>query len=253
MKSKHNIKNHVRFKGDFKKEAQKEIPGRDLADFVAEQLRRKNFAVHSVENDEIWFTVKVSSGSIEYPLMISHSYLSDDYWEISCPWTLGFFARLFGKSEEPELKNLVETLDEILKTDKIITDIKWYGDYDDLTDDYIQKTAAKRMGIVGKYLYKIFLPLCITGWILAAIGGIRSGKESILLRIGVIMFMLPIASYFGFLAINLLWALVDDIKESFQKHLKKKWLRWIFFLFLGSSFAIITFLFAKIILHSLLK
>jgi hypothetical protein len=41
MKSKHTIKNHARFKGDFKKDVKGEIDGRDLAEFIAEQLRQK--------------------------------------------------------------------------------------------------------------------------------------------------------------------------------------------------------------------
>ena len=41
MKSKHIIKNHVRFKGEFKKEFKDEFPGRDLAEFIAEDKNMK--------------------------------------------------------------------------------------------------------------------------------------------------------------------------------------------------------------------
>ena len=236
MKSKHTIKNHARFKGDFKKDVKGEIDGRDLAEFIAEQLRQKNHVVRSVENDEIWFTVNVTSGSIEYPLMVCRSIENDDYWEISCPRTLGFFARLLGKSENTELQNLIDALDGILQGEKTVTDIKWYSDYLELSDDYIQKPGEKRLSVVGKYLQKLFLPLCLTGWVLALIGGILHGKESVLIRVGVIMFLLPIASYFGFIVISGLWGLVDDIKESFQKKKKKKWGRWFVALFFVSLF-----------------
>lgn len=230
MKSKHIIKNHVRFKGAFKKEFKDEFPGRDLAEFIAEQLRQKNYVVNSVEYEELWFTVNVLSGSIEYPLMVSRSAMKEDYWEISCQRTLRFFARLCGKSEDTEMQNLVNTLDEILQDEKTITDIKWYSDYSDLTDDYVQKPVAKRLNVVSKYLEKLFLPLCVTGWILALVGGIRSGKESLLLRIGAIIFLLPIGSYFCLIVLNFLWALIDDIRESYQKGKKKKWLRWFVYL-----------------------
>ena len=226
MKSKHIIKNHVRFKGDFKREVKDEIAGRDLAEFVAEQLRQKNYAVHSVEDDEIWFTVNVVSGSIEYGLMVSHSYMSDEYWEISCPRSLGFFARLKRKSEDTELQNLVNTLDEILRDEGTIKNIKWFSEYSDLTDSYITKPIAKRLRLADKYFEKLVLPLMITGWILAAIGGIVFGKESLLLRIGSIIFLLPFIYFFGFMAVRFLWGLVEDVKKTYRKRQKKKWLKW---------------------------
>ena len=52
MKSKHIIKNHVRFKGEFKKKFKDEFPCRDLAEFIAGQLRQKNCIVNSVEYEE---------------------------------------------------------------------------------------------------------------------------------------------------------------------------------------------------------
>lgn len=229
MKSKRIIKNHVRFKGAFKKEFKDEIPGRDLAEFIAEQLRQKNCVVNSVEYEELWFTVTVVSGFIEYPLMVSRSAMEEDYWEISCPRTLKFFARLRGKSEDVELQSLVNVLDEILQDKKTITHIKWYSDYSDLTDGYVRKPVARHLNIAGKYLSKLAPPICLTGWILALVGGIRSGKESLLLHIGAIMFLLPIGLFFCLIVLNFLWALIDDIRESYRKGKKKKWLRWFFY------------------------
>jgi len=230
MESKQIIKNHVRFKGEFKKEFKDEFRGRDLAEFIAERLRQKNYVVNSVEYEEPWFTVNVVSGLIEYPVMVSHSAMEDRYWEVSCPRTLGFFARFRGKSEDAELQNVVNALDEILQDEKTITDVKWYGDYSDLEDDYVQKPVAKGLNIIGKYIEKLVMPLCLTGCILALIGGIRSGKESLLLRIGTIMFLLPLIVWFSLMVINFSWLLIDDIKESYRKGLKKKWLRWFFVL-----------------------
>jgi hypothetical protein len=242
MKSKQIIRNHVRFKGNFNKEVQDEIQGRDLAEFIAEQLKQKNFEVLSVENEEIWFTVNVISDPTEYHLMVSHSPTEEDFWEITCPRTLGAFARLRGKSEDAELRNLIDALDEILHAEKTITDIKWYSDYGDLADDYIQKPAEKRLSTVGKYLEKLFLPLCAIGWILGLIGGISGGKESLLLRIGVIMFLLPIAAWFGLFVINLSVALTTNVVESYRKGLKKRWLRWIFVLILIALLVVPLFL-----------
>jgi hypothetical protein len=238
MKSKHIIKNHVRFKGEFKKEFKDEFPGRDLAEFIAKQLRQKKCVVNSVEYADPWFTVNVVSGSIEYPLMVSHSAFEEDFWEISCPRTLGRLAVYRGKSEDTEMQNLVNALDEILQDKETITDIKWFSDYSDLTDDYIKKPVAKRLSVVGKYLKKLAPPLCITGWVLVLIGGISGGKESLLLRIGAIMFMLPIVTFFGLIVINLVVALISDVHESFQKKKKKRWGRWLFAVFIISLFVV---------------
>lgn len=221
------INNHVRFKGGFKKKLKDEFPGRDLAEYIADHFRQKDFAVDSVEYTEPWFTVNVLSGSIEYPLMVSHSAMEEDFWEISCPCTLGFLARLRGKSEDTELQNLVNALDEILQDDETITDIKWFSDYEDLTDDYIQKPVAKHLATFGKYLEKTTLPVCVTGCLLAIIGGIRGGQENILFRIGVVMFVVPLIIWFGLIVINIFVALFGSIKESFQKKEKKKWGSWI--------------------------
>jgi hypothetical protein len=253
MKSKHTIKSHVRFKSNFKKDVKGEIDGRDLAEFTAEHLRQKDYAVRSIENDEIWFTVNVTSGSIEYPLRISRSLINDDYWEISCSRTLGFFSGLFGKSEDSELRNLVDTLNEILHAEQTITDIKWYEDYDDLCDDYIHKKGEKRLSVVGKYLYNLFLPLWLAGWILALIGGIHSGKESVLLRIGVTICFLLIFGYFGLIAVNLWYGLISNIRVMPRRVSKKKWISWfLLFLFTG-GFSVLALMFAWLILRSWLK
>ena len=130
MKSKSPIKTDVRFRGGgFKTEHSDEFAGRDLAEYIGEHFRQKGHTVNSVEYEEPWFTVKVVSGSIEYPLMVSHSAMKEDFWEISCPHTLGTLDRFRGKSEDAELQNLTDTLDAILHENEIITDIKWYSDY----------------------------------------------------------------------------------------------------------------------------
>ena len=236
------INNHVRFKGGFKKKLKDEFPGRDLAEYIADHFRQKDFAVDSVEYTEPWFTVNVLSGSIEYPLMVSHSAMEEDFWEISCPRTLGFFARLRGKSEDAELQSLVDVLDDILQDDETITDVKWFSDYEDLTDDYIKKPATKHLATFGKYLEKVVWPVCATGWVLGLIGGISGGKESILLRIGTIMFLLPFALFFGFIALKFIVALISDIKDSHRKRSKKKWFRWFIYCLIISAMVLPFFL-----------
>ncbi len=197
--------------------------------------------------------MNVTSGSIEYPIMVCRSIQNDDYWEISCPRTLGFFARLFGKSENSELQNLVNTLDEILQADKTIADIKWYSDYDDLSDGYIHKPAEKRLSLVGKFFNKLFMPVCAAGFILGIIGGIISGKDSILLRIGVTMGFLLIFGYFGLIAVNIWYGFICNVKEAYRKNSKKKWLSWLFFLLFAICFTVLALMSARLIFLMITK
>jgi hypothetical protein len=77
-------------------------------------------------------------------------------------------------------------------------------------------------------LKNFFLPLCLTGLILGLIGGISGGKESLLLRIGSIIFLLPFIVWLGLNAISYLVAVIYDIKDTHKQRSKKKWLRWFF-------------------------
>jgi hypothetical protein len=226
------MKQCVRFKSDFKTESNKgELPGRDLAEFLSDRLNKRHFEAGPIEDEEIWFTVKVVSSSKEFLLMVNQSSLDEEYWEISCQSKTGTLAKLFGKSEEAELQNLTDAIDEILRSEKTVRDIKWYKDYEELCDDYAKKRGEKRLSTVGKYLEKLFLPLFLGGMALAIIGVILNGKNSFLFRAGAIMFLLPVGAYFGFIVICGLWGLFDNIKQTFQKKEKKKWGRWILGLF----------------------
>lgn len=237
------INQHVRFRGGgFKTEHADEFAGRDLAEYLAAHLQQNGFVVNAVEYEEPWFTVTVVSGAIEYPVMVSYSAMKEGYREVSCPRTLGFFARLGGKSEDTELENLTNTLNKILRENETITDIKWYSDYSTLTDDYIQKPAARYLATFGNYLEKVFLPVCATGWVLALIGGINGGKESLLLRIGAIMFMGPIILWFCLFVLNISVAFMYDIKGTHRERSRKKWLRWLAYCLILSAMILPFFL-----------
>ena len=129
-------------------------------------------------------------------------------------------------------------LDEILQDEKTITDIKWFSDYQDLANDYFQRPVAKQLSVVEKHFQKLFLPLCATGMILVIIGAIRDYEKSPLVPIGTIMFLLPFAFYFGFIALNFLIALIYDIKESRKQRSKKKWLRWFVYLIIIAALVV---------------
>ena len=163
--------------------------------------------------------------------MISCSAIEEGYWEISCPRTLGALARFRGKSEDVELQAVVKALGEILQAGETITDIKWFSDFSGLTDGYAKTAASKRFTVFTKYFEKMFLPLCWGGCLVALIGGITGGEKSVLIRIGTIMFLLPIVVFFGSIVVGLLWRLVSDIKKNYRERSKKKWLRW--FAYLG--------------------
>jgi hypothetical protein len=243
----------VRFKANFEKEAEGEIPGRDLSEFLAEKLQQKGFGARSIENDEISFTVKVKSGSIEYPLMVCLSLADEDYWEVTCPRTLGRFARLRGKSEDTELRNLISTLAEIFQNEQTITDTKWYGDYDDRFDDYIQKPIQKNVSRVGTYLCKLFVPLWLVSMALIALGSIIEGKESLLMRLGTTLCFLVLMSFFGMIAVNIWLGMIYNIIETYRNGSEKKWLRWFLFLVFAGVFTYLSLMFIAVIVRTWLK
>jgi hypothetical protein len=236
MKPNNTIKNHVRFKDEFNKEFKEEYPGRDLAEFVVDQLRKKSFTVSPVVYEDPWFSVKVVSGLIEYPLVISHSAIEEDYWEISCPRTLGKSASFHGKSEEKELQNIVSALNDILQNEQAITDIKWFDDYTNLTDDYVKEPILKCFNIFWKYFERLFFAICVTGLVLCVVGSFLGRKESLLLRIGTTIFLLPICVWFGLGGINFITATGTNIWRAFHNGQKKIWIRWLLVFMFGAAF-----------------
>lgn len=121
------------FDAPFNKKIQQDeeynIAGEDLANYLAEELIKRGFLVNKVENIEFAFEIKCMSGTIEYEIMVALDVLYHERWEIAVQPRYGFWARLFGKNEDQELGGLLNGINDILKENASVTDIKWYRQY----------------------------------------------------------------------------------------------------------------------------
>lgn len=124
------------FLGDFPKpircdEPPEQLPGRELAELIADGLRNRQFAVHSIETYDIEHVIRCSSGRREFRI---HVWVDDisriERWEVCCPSSSGWLARLLGRSDYEEHKRILEAIDDILKSSSRVHDIRWFRYYE---------------------------------------------------------------------------------------------------------------------------
>jgi hypothetical protein len=225
-----SIKQFVRFKAPFSKEINEEIPGRDLAEFLAEKLRQKGLVVRPLEKDEIPPTIIVTSGSIEYPVTVCPSIYIPSYWEIDCPRTTGLIGRLLGKSEEAELKNLTDAIAEILRDDQTITHIKWYRNYPERLDEYVHTSSVKYLRKIAAFLEKLIPCLCVLGFVIIIVGLVIQRKKGWICNTGATIFMAGFCSFFLFIGISYPYQSILRMKETLLRSGEKKFVQWLFLL-----------------------
>ncbi len=123
----------VTFEAPFSKVVQRDyhIVGGDLAGYLAENLKQRGFVVKSAQNIEYAFEIKCLSGQIEYGMTIGLDTVYNKRWEVAVQPRYNFLDKLFGKNEDKELSDLLNTVDAILHSDQAISDIKWYKSYND--------------------------------------------------------------------------------------------------------------------------
>ena len=106
------------------------VPGLTLGELVVNGLRACGFTTSDVQYEEPFFVTRCRSGERTYPILAYLAY-SDDTgpaWVVSCQRTVGFLGRLLGKSEDRELTTVVEAIDDTLRKDGRITDVRWFAD-----------------------------------------------------------------------------------------------------------------------------
>jgi hypothetical protein len=212
----------VRFKGDFSKaESEREVAGRELADFLASRLPQKGCLIDGVESDEISFTVKARSGNIDYPLMICLNFEDKKHWEIICPRRKGFFSREFGVGYEAELGELVQAIDEILRSDERISDVKWFEDYGELHGSYDTAKSSKFVNILWKYHEKSLKPLFTAVVVLFLVGAIV--RKDWVFDIIMVLLAWLIGGLFVIGILSLLSRYIEIVVVTFRKGGKKNW------------------------------
>ncbi len=135
-----NLKSHtaVVLKGAFDasfpdlkdvKKGEDRIPGRSLAELVAQGLRKHDLPADDPLNEEPFFVVHCRSGKIEYKILC---YLLESQevpaWVVECPRTMGLIAKWRGKSEEKELSAVVMAIHETLRNDSRVYEMRWFDE-----------------------------------------------------------------------------------------------------------------------------
>jgi hypothetical protein len=73
--------------------------------------------------------------------MVAFDFVEGHTWEVSCPPVLGFFSRLFGKTEEKELFSLIGAIHAAMQSNPRVKEMLWYpscGDKSNGSPDPIQ-------------------------------------------------------------------------------------------------------------------
>lgn len=123
---------------------QDRLPGRALAELVVSGLRKRGFNASDVMNEEPFFVTRCRSGDYEYQILSCLAYADDTapVWEVSCPPTIGFWGKLFGKSEEKELGPLLDAILDTLKSDGRIKEMRWFREPSISPDPFAAKNYA---------------------------------------------------------------------------------------------------------------
>jgi hypothetical protein len=213
---KNKIKNHVRFKGDFNKEVPDEPLGRDLAEFITQQLRQRNYTANPVRLKDSGFAVKVLSDSVEYTLVITGNVSDEGCWEIRCQRAKRKAVRLGSRSNIIEWQNLLNVLDEILCQEKTIADIQWY-------------TNPPRKW--PKRFYHIIIAISIFIFVMAYIYSLKF--EEFTSRIENYLFGLLVLSLCGGFLFALTFGFLPEIRKQKTKTKKCAAAVYVTLLFLG--------------------
>ena len=123
---------------------QDRIPGRPLAELVVSGLRKRGFNASDVINEEPFFVTRCRSGEYEYQILSFLTYPdpAGPVWEVSCAPTIGFWGKLFGKSEDKELGPLLDAIHDTLKSDSHIKEMRWFPESSVSSDPFAEKKYA---------------------------------------------------------------------------------------------------------------
>jgi hypothetical protein len=106
------------------------LPGRQLAEYLAGRLQATDLGSVEVVDEEPFWVVRVpgESGPID---VLVYIYLpsedpEDAVWSVCVPCQLGFFDRLLGRQERPQIVALLEAIHRALQTEGGIRDVRWF-------------------------------------------------------------------------------------------------------------------------------
>lgn len=128
------IKTVCRFKGGFlTPTAQENIEQHkqtltDVSDYFCWGLQSK-FKIESHQWCDYEYIIVVNVDTVAYEVSVSYDFVSFEWFEVSYQPNYGFFAKLFGKNEILQMKNLSNEIHTLLDAKKGVTSIRWYSTY----------------------------------------------------------------------------------------------------------------------------
>jgi hypothetical protein len=104
------------------------VPGRPLGELVMKGLRERGFSASDVQYEEPFFVTRCRSGEHTYHILSYLAYSDDtgSAWVVTCQRSVGFWGKLFGRSDDTDLAPVLEAIDDIIKRDNRLTDIRWF-------------------------------------------------------------------------------------------------------------------------------
>jgi hypothetical protein len=121
------IRTYLRFKADYPVPESGQSGAGEIAANLAAGLRARGFSPSEPEDQEFAHFFRCRSGSRDYEIMVAFDFVEGRSWEVNCPPTLGFFPRLFGKTENKELSSLVDAIHGVMQSNPRVKDMVWYA------------------------------------------------------------------------------------------------------------------------------
>jgi hypothetical protein len=105
------------------------VPGRDLAVLILNGLRKYGFDTTDIIYDEPFFMIICISCDLKYQVLC---FIYDPnplapVWIVQVPKKLGFWDRLMGKSEDSQLKPVLDAIEYTLGSDKRVKEMRWFN------------------------------------------------------------------------------------------------------------------------------
>jgi hypothetical protein len=102
--------------------------GEELARELLERMVRAGIPAHGLDNYNDFGWIIETSPKLSCPYVLL-GYVGDGpfQWLLQIHPRIGFFARLFGKSDPTQLDHLAETLHRILAQSDDFSDIRWHA------------------------------------------------------------------------------------------------------------------------------
>lgn len=107
-----------------------DVPGKELADFVAAALAKSGIVHNGVNERDGWaWEIKSIAGETAIECIVGYSDDGPRQWQIHTYGHLGLLNRLFGLGmgeRDASLKAFCEAIDGAIKSDDRFRDIRWY-------------------------------------------------------------------------------------------------------------------------------